>query len=204
MDDDIKIEIDGPVSDSMRGQLTLFEDRFQELWNNWESLKKLGFKIGGAFQNREGGKIGGGGCGVERHRLKGFYLDFRFFFADREDTQFFKVVKLVEGLSGDKRVKAFMREQRIKWGEAGFLEDWHGLNADDLIRPLFNGNLFHGDQRFQEKLNGIRSAMSNDLAHHVLAVCIYNRMLVIRNLRLAFKPLLTNGQHLELPARYEE
>ena len=39
MDDDIKIEIDGPVSDSMRGQLTLFEDRFQELWNNWSLLK---------------------------------------------------------------------------------------------------------------------------------------------------------------------
>jgi hypothetical protein len=92
-----------PLSSEHFDRIELFRERFRELWSNWESLKSAGINIGGSFSSLGDGKVSGPGCGIEIHRLKGFYLDFRPFYAKKEATHYFGVASLVgrHCLSGD-------------------------------------------------------------------------------------------------------
>lgn len=180
-------------------QIRLFQARFSELWSNWESLKNSGIKLGGGFQNNFDGTVTGSSCDIERHRLKGFYLDFRFFFADKEPTHFFKILNLIRTHTEDYRLHEIIELNKKKWHDAGILDSWHGYSADNLIRLLFNGSLFHSDEKLQKELEQLESLMSDELAHHLLTFSIYNRMLVIRNINWIIEPLSQKNEYVRIP-----
>lgn len=202
MVDQIDIQLEKPVSSVELEQLTLFRLRFRELWSNWESLKSQGISLGGSFQNKGYGVIGGAGCGIDHHRLKGYYLDFRFFFADKEPTHYFKITSLVGRLCDDPRLRQCLGDDRDAWNKAGILQGWHGYSADELTRILFNGSLFHSANDIQNKLEELQLAMDSSLVHHLLTFSIYDRMLVVRNLNWILMPLSMENQYIRLPDRY--
>jgi hypothetical protein len=185
-------------------KMDLFRARFSEIWSNWESLKKHGIKVGGGFSNRGGGKVSGPGCGVEVHRLKGFYLDFRFFWAEKEPTQYLKISALLGKHCTDTRVRRCLAENKAQWREAGLLHEWHDVHAEEMINVLFNGQLFHSATDMRERMKHIRELMSNDLTHHCLTYSVYMRMLVIRNLNWIIEPLNAISQYVRLPAEYAQ
>jgi hypothetical protein len=199
MSDQIDIPLTSAIPDTGIDQIRLFRMRFAQIWSNWESLKSLGIKLGGDFQNKGGGKVTGPGCGIDQHRLKGFYLDFRFFFADKEPTQFFKILNLIRNHCDDCRLHRVIDQNRREWQDAGVLGSLHGYSADELIRLLFNGSFFHSDGKLQKGLEELESLMNDELAHHLLTFSIYNRMLVIRNLNWVIQPLSTEKQYVRIP-----
>lgn len=203
MENQIDVQLIRPISNIELERVDLFRLRFRELWSNWESLKSLGVKLGGSFQNNGLGVINGAGCGIEHHRLKGYYLDFRFFFADKEPTHYFKITNLVCGLCDDKRLRKCLAEDREAWHRAGILREWHGYSADEITRTLFNGSFFHSADNFQEELKKLRLAMNDELVHHLLTFSIYDRMLVIRNLNWIIAPLTLESQLIRLPEGYD-
>jgi hypothetical protein len=148
--------------------LVQFMLRCDELWSNWQSLRKDGIKFGGGFGNNGDGRVGGPGCGVEIHRLKGLYMDFRFFWAEGERTNFRRVCSIAGRLTGEVRVHKFLAELRKDWAESGMLSEWHGYSPDQLTRLMFNGTLFHADDSFKFRIAKLRDAMSDELAHHLL------------------------------------
>jgi hypothetical protein len=202
MNDAILVPLTTQMNEGQLEELELFRLPFSELWSNWESLKSLGLKLGGSFQNKGNGQVSGSSCGVEIHRLKGFYLDFRFFVAEKEPTQFFKVINKISGFCKDSRLHKCLAHNRTSWKEAGVLHEWHGFKADELIKVMFNADLFHSDKVLQPKSSLIRESMSSELAHHLLTFSIYNRMLVIRNLNWIIKPLTVNHQCIQLPSNF--
>lgn len=199
MPDDISIRLDKAPSETEMYQISLFRYRFEQLWSNWESLEAAGIKLGGSFQNKGSGSVGGSGCGIEPHRLKGYYLDFRFFFADKEPTHYFKVSNLIGKHSKDKRLHRCLAENKKNWQESGVLHEWHGFSAEEMTRVLFNGDFFHSIEDFQGKLTQLRASMSSDLAHHLLTFSIYNRMQVIRNLNWVIQPLSIDNPYVQIP-----
>lgn len=196
------IPLSKPLTEEAMNQIQSFRERFLELWDNWESLKKLGIKLGGSFQNKGNGQVDGPSCGVEHHRLKGYYLDFRFFHAQKEPTHYFKVSNLIKFHCEDPRLRKCLDIDRESWHSAGVLTDWHGFTAESLISSLFNGKVFHNAQDVKPTLNDLRLAMSDDLANHELTFCIYNRMLVIRNLNWVMMPLSLENQFIRIPERH--
>jgi hypothetical protein len=191
------------MTDEALEQIELFRIKFRELWSNWESLKKLGPSLGGSFSNLGNGKVSGPGCGVEVHRLKGFYLDFRFFWAQREPTEFFKISSLLSRHCTDQRLHQFLLNSKEQWKEAGLLHEWHGIKPDEMIDVLFNGELFHSDRAKRERMRHVQTLMNDDLAHHCLVYSIYSRMLVVRNINWIIQPLEKIHQYVQIPAGYK-
>lgn len=199
---DTLIALTTTMSQDALEQVELFRIRFRELWSNWESLKGHGLSLGGGFRNLGNGKVSGTGCGVEIHRLKGFYLDFRFFWAQNEPTEFFKISKLVSKHCLDKRLQKCLSSNKEQWRNAGFLHEWHGIKPDEMIDTLFNGELFHSDHVKRERIRHVQGLMSNDLAHHCLVYSVYERMLVIRNINWIVQPLDQANPHVRVPTEY--
>lgn len=199
MSEEVLIQLSEPITEAQYDQFILFRMRFQELWNNWTSLKALGLKLGGSFQNKGNGVVSGPGCGVEHHRLKGFYLDFRFFHAQKEPTHYFKVAKLLSKHCNDERLRDALAEDRETWITAGMLSDWHGITPDDLINSLFNGRYFHNATDMRPALEQISRSMTDDLANHELTYCIHRRMLMLRNFNWYIAPLTFENQLVRAP-----
>lgn len=190
------------MSNEALEQVDLFRLRFRELWKNWESLKKQGLSLGGSFSNLGSGKVSGPGCGVEVHRLKGFYLDFRFFWAQKEPTEFFKISSLVGKHCADARLRQCLSSNNEQWKEAGFLHEWHGIKAEEMVDVLFNGELFHSDPAKRARMRYVQTLMNDELAHHCLVYSVYTRMLVVRNINWVIQPLGQSGRHVRVPAEY--
>jgi hypothetical protein len=201
---DTFISLTTEMSSDALEQLELFRQKTRELWSNWESLKKQGLSLGGNFSNLNNGKLSGPGCGVEVHRLKGFYLDFRFFIAPKEPTEFFKVSSLLGRHCSDPRLHRCLSSNRKQWNDAGFLHEWHGIKPDEMIDVLFNGELFHSDPAKRKRMWHVRTLMSEDLAHHCLVYSVYTRMLVVRNINWVIQPLEQTHQHVRVPALYAQ
>lgn len=192
------------MSEKELEQLNLFRIRFRELWDNWESLKKQGIALGGNFTNLGGGKVDGPGCGIETHRLKGFYLDFRFFYAQKEPTHFYKVISIIGKHCDDRRLHALLKSNKKQWAEAGFLHEWHGVKPDEMIDALFNGDLFHSVPEKRVRVQEIYNLMHDELAHHCLVYSVYSRLLVIRNINWMISPLSSGSQCIRIPEDFAQ
>lgn len=199
-------EITVPLTQQLRpetyDQVASFRLRFQELWSNWESLKKLGIRFGGAFTNLGSGAVDGSGCGIEHHRLKGFYLDFRVFWANNEQTNYLRLSSVIGQHCSDSRLRKVLGKNNQKWKDAGFLHEWHDIKAEEMINVMFNGQLFHTAPDLRRRLLEIQSLMNHELAHHVLAFCIYARMLIVGDLNWIMQPLSPETPVVRIPTAY--
>jgi hypothetical protein len=201
---DILTPLTSEMSDEALGQVELFRLKFQELWSNWESLKRQGLSLGGSFSNLGDGRVAGPGCGVEVHRLKGFYLDFRFFWARGEPTEFTKISSLLGRHCTDNRLHRCLSTNRHQWKEAGLLHEWHGIKPDEMIDVLFNGELFHIDSSRRARMKHVQALMNDELAHHCLVYSVYTRMLVVRNMNWILQPLQRQNQYVQVPSQYAQ
>ncbi|UYG06854.1 hypothetical protein [Halomonas sp. M4R1S46] len=201
---DTLIPLTTEMHDETLEQMELFRLKFRELWKNWESLKNQGVVLGGGFTKHGDGKVSGQGCGVEVHRLKGFYLDFRFFWGQKETTEYFKISSLLGKHCTDGRLHKCLKCNKEQWRNAGFLHEWHGIKSDEMIDVLFNGELFHSNPSKRERMRQIQILMSNDLAHLCLVHSLYDRMCVIRNINWIIQPLAADCQMVRVPAEYAQ
>jgi hypothetical protein len=183
-------------------QIGLFQLKFQELWSNWESLKSQGIMLGGNFSNHGDGKVSGPGCGIEIHRLKGLYMDFRFFWAKGDPTSYSKITSLLGKHCSDSRLRQCLRRSKEQWKEAGILYEWQGIKSDEMIDIMFNAELFHVEPDKRERMQYVQTIMNDDLAHHCLVYSVYMRILVIRNINWIIQPLQQDFQCIRLPAEY--
>src|SRR5574341_657849 len=103
---EIRIPLSRKISRDSYQQIELFRARFKILRENWESLKGQGLKLGGMFSmnHLRGKRFTGSSCGVDPFRLKGFYVDFRFFCAEGEQTNIFKISNILGKHCSDKRL----------------------------------------------------------------------------------------------------
>lgn len=196
---DVQIPLTKKMSQEQIEQIVLFRERFQELWANWESLKNLGIELGGNFTNIGGNMVSGPGCGVEIHRLKGYYLDFRVFYADNELTNFNTIKNLLGQHCDDEIFRGYLKKSKKEWLAEDSLYEWHGVNADEMIDVLFNGRLFHSDTKKRARFLEIQKLMKDELAHKFLTNNIYKRMLVIRNINWMIEPLNLDSQFVRIP-----
>lgn len=196
------LNFDKSISKDDYQRIELFRYRFRILWENWESLKRSGIQLGGSFQNHGLQKFTGDSCKIESFRLKGYYVDFRFFYSQKEPTHYYSITVIIGKHCHDKRLQKCLRTANQNWKDAGILEGWHGYQADDLLNYWFNGEIFHSEQEKRNSVQKRLERMDSDLAHHLLTVAIYDRMLVLRNINWMLKPLSMTSQVIRLPKNY--
>lgn len=76
----IKIPINLSIDPESVSDFQLYIVRAKELLDNYEDIKKLGFDFGGGHMllRDSNGLVTGAEVKVDKHRLKGLFLDFRF------------------------------------------------------------------------------------------------------------------------------
>jgi len=200
---DIVLTLNGEITESEYQVVVLFRERFRILWENWESLKSLGIQLGGSFSNKnENKKITGDSCNIDIFRLKGYFVDFRFFYAEKEPTKYFNVASMLSKKCNDPRFYELLKVNKKNWNEAGLLEGWHGFTADEMLNYFFHGEVFHSFPDKREGMKRVLEIMESELATHAITYTIYNRMLVIRNLNWVLSPMSFDNQNIRLPKEY--
>ncbi len=200
---EVVVPLSEPITAEHADQFKLFHYRVNELQSNWDSLLSQGLRIGGSFSRDDYGRIRGDSCGVEIHRLKGLYLDFRFFYAQGERTHFYAVAKQVDRVCSDPRIRKVTTRLRSNWKEPGFLHGWHRFEPDKLFDAMFNGELFHSGKDKVKQLERIQAVMNDELAHHCLVDSISSRILVLRQMDVVLQPVLVGHNGLKLPERFQ-
>ena len=187
---DTLVKLDSEFDESEYQVIELFRERFRILWENWESLKALGINLGGTFSNKnENKKITGDSCNIEIFRLKGFFVDFRFFYAEKEPTKYFNIASLLGKKCKDTRLRSLLKENKINWNNAGLLEGWHNFTAEEMLNYYFHGEIFHTFTNKREGLKSILEVMESEVAAHEITFAIYNRMLVTPSIRIVVASL---------------
>ncbi|MER0374475.1 hypothetical protein ABRZ67_21860 [Vibrio vulnificus] len=183
--------------------LVLFHKRYTVLRENYLDLQKSGFRISGNYSLSDDGVISSQVCPINHFRMKGLFVDFRFFYAQKEKTNFYKVCNsILSKHVEDSRFRALIRNNVNNYREVGMSKDWHGYAADDLLNYWFNGEFFHLDQEKWPKVHEVLEAMDSDTAMHVLGEIIYSRLECIRNICFVSKPIINGQMEVILPKEY--
>lgn len=181
-------------------QIDLFRARFKILWENWESLKEQGLRLGGMFSldNRGKKQFSGNSSGVDPFRLKGFYVDFRFFCAEREPTFIFKIANILANHCSDKRLHRELSYNRKGWTNAFVFQPLLGLTADQMLAYWFKGEIFHNDKNHRKGVVETLEIMNSDIAHHILMLALRDRLVAIGNLYWMLEPLSYECQKVRI------
>ncbi|MEZ8757444.1 hypothetical protein AB4116_18010 [Vibrio splendidus] len=198
------VDISVSLTDEMKASIDLFQYRASELIDNFEDIKNKGLDVDGLLNfSFEGGKISGAGMNVCRHRLKGLFVDFRFFVGNDEPTNFLRFHGSIGRLSDDQGFRSTLRELKVGWKEKGMFDGWCDIPALEMIKIYFNAQAFHGEHiKEKDFLNLIQSYDMKTL-EFVLAMHISDRVQSIRHLRWVLERVNDKG-YLQIPEyRYE-
>ncbi len=130
---ELLLKLDESIGGEDYQKVELFRERFKILWDNWDSLKKQRIQLGGSFEHHDPQRFTGSSCNIESYRLKGYYVDFRFFYAEREPTYYYTIAGLIGKHCRDERMRRCLKTSNQTWKDAGILREWHGYKADDLL-----------------------------------------------------------------------
>ena len=75
------------------------------------------------------------------HRLKGLYLDYRFFDAQKEVTNFRRACNQLAKEFDDAIVREVSRKLRERWDQVPDMQKWHGWKFAEIVDLFFNASL---------------------------------------------------------------
>ncbi|WP_447957400.1 hypothetical protein [Vreelandella sp. EE7] len=194
------IELTEPMDDETLRTIQFFRDRLAELERNWSELESEGFTVSGWVGHDSEGKFNATGIPVSVHRLKGLYIDFRFFWGNEEPSHFFTIQRLIgKHCRESGAVKAALKHNKQQWQRAGAGKKWHGLDTEEMIRAIFYGSIIHQAEDKQAALQNVKSVLSEPAAHHLLASTIWARTYPLRSLEWMLSPLTKDQQVVQVP-----
>ena len=186
--DNLAFDSNGTIPDVDRFTFERFNLRFKELWANWDDLKENGINLSGNFELQGDGRIHGRNeLGVDRFRLKGFFMDYRHFAAQKEPIEFGRICNLIKKHFNDSRVCSVIDHEKKRWKNCAGLSSWHpNLTAEQFLLAEINENYFHSNATNEKNitLEEVRSKMSEDARLYEMTYIVYERLLCIRNLNV--------------------
>lgn len=123
------------------------------------------------------------------HRLKGLYMDYRFFDAQTSPTNFRSVCNRVSREFSQPEVRRGIQKLRDAWDNTTDFHRWHGHPFAEMIDLLFNAALFHQDEKKLGKFNGLMEHLDDITLHSILLVGLKDRLVCIKTLDHVLTPL---------------
>jgi len=113
-------------------RLALYQRRYRVIRENYRDLigsdKTISFSL-----NSEGGRVSVNELPYNIHRLKGLYLDYRGFQAQKEPTQFYQICRVVKRHFADGGVRGWVDLEIHHW-KNDEIASWHGSGTSHCGR----------------------------------------------------------------------
>ena len=176
----------------------LFYLRYNQLRENMADLRGSETRFSMDFTKDQGRVTAKGKSKFNSHRLKGLYLDYRPFAAQREITHFSTVCNKVIKHFPDPDVRKLVDIEQGNWREDDFSE-LHGRTFDGITKTLFNAALFHTDIKHQADLIELTSEYDDLALQSVLFLGIDRRLAAIRNISFMVGACSADCQAVRIP-----
>ena len=182
--------------------IELFRKRFEILWDNLHDLKLGNFSAN--IHKKTDGTYEGNSTLPNAHRLKGFYTDYRHFYHQNERTHIFKLMKYLKSLTDSKDYHDFIKNEKNDYKSSFIENNWLNidskrLNTAEVLDLWFNAEIFHDDEVKMNRLNRVRSSMSENLWKFIVFMAAYDTSLIIRNIHWSQSELSKNNLYLLMP-----
>ncbi|MEZ8827026.1 hypothetical protein AB6E04_22010 [Vibrio amylolyticus] len=195
-----QVPLTTPLTADTKDSIELFLYRAVELIENYNDLKKKGVSFEGVSNySFEGGMISGPSLNVCRHRLKGLFVDFRFFFGNDEPTNFLNFTGVLGRLSEDIGFRSVLKESKLSWKAKGMLDGWSQISALEMIRIYFNSQAFHGRHVNESEYLKLIKSFDQKTLEYVLAFYISDRIQCIKNISWVLEKVC-NDNVLQVPS----
>jgi hypothetical protein len=178
-----QVPLASPLTAKMKDSIELFLYRSAELIENYNDIKSKGVGFGGLSNySFEDGVISGPSLNVFRHRLKGLFVDFRFFFGNDEPTNFLNFTGVLGKLSDDSGFRSVLKDSKESWKEKGFLDGWSKIPPLEMIRIYFNSQAFHGRHINESDYLKLIKSFDQSTLEYMLTLYISDRIQCIKNI----------------------
>ncbi len=140
-------------------------------------------------------------------KLKEIYLAFRFFYLEKELSNFLRVRNILAKHSDSEEVSRYLRSLKDGWNRA--LAEMHAsdfigrkISGREYIDMWFNAHYFHSDIDEERKLEDVNAFLSEDVSRFHLYITILSSGACVGLLYLAISDLSVNSCVLSVPRFY--
>lgn len=196
----LEIELDRPIGQPQIDQLALFKAKYNELRKNWVALEGDGVKLSGWVGIDEEGKSSSTGSGIDIHRLKGLYVDFRHFILERDLVHFCKIRNIVQSYVHKPPAVRCLNSIKDHWQRSDSSTGFSQYPIEELMELTFNADVFHvRDKAVIERLECIKEEVSDSLRTQLVVAAIFEKMHAVGNLVWVIEPLSVECQKIRVP-----
>lgn len=188
----ITVPISHLLSDEERKCIRIFKRKAQDLAKTAVLKKPLRIAI-----SLKGGKDGfASKVDLPREEfLTAFYSAFRFFYLEKEPSNFLRVINIIKKHSKSSLVNQAMDQNELKWSgkisSVKFEACGKKLTTKLILDLWFNAYYFHSDEKKFDELRDIQQILSDDLAKYILASAVYDASQAVLNVAQALETLKT-------------
>jgi hypothetical protein len=114
----------------------------------------------------------------EEH-LRSFYMAFRFFYLEKEKTNFLRVCNIIKRRTENQLARQYVDRLRDMWsGALAARQMQMRVNEKQIIPPLlidlwFNAHYFHSDEKKEKDLSNLSKILTIDVCRFMLADAVY-------------------------------
>lgn len=144
-------------------------------------------RIGIHISRETDGNLSGSAAIPSDRDLKPLYLAFRFFYHEKEPSNFYRVANILVRSIQEPIIQKFVKKIKEQWrgSFARNLSEFHGrrhYTSKDIIDNWFNAHYFHSDENKEIKLEELNTLLGPELSHISLFMAVFDASLAVSNL----------------------
>lgn len=143
----------------------------------------------------------------DRKKLKTFYLAFRFFYQQKEPSNFLKVRNIISNISSGDHEMQYLKSIKDMWNYA--MSELHNsdflnkkITGDEIIRLWFNASIFHSDIDKRKRLKTMNNLLSETLSSAFLFLTVFKAGAPVGLLYKTIKNLSAGNLMISVPDDY--
>lgn len=129
----------------------------------------------------------------EEELLRSFYMSFRFFYLQKEDANFLRLINILKRKAENDLAVKYLNQIRDQWtGALSRQQMQFRFNNTELTPNLlmdlwFNSHYFHDDDVKENKLGIMKTVLTNDVCRFLLVDAVYEATKAILKLAQTLK-----------------
>lgn len=160
-----RVSVISPLNADEENQIILFKERAEDLFNSLKRHKNI--PIASYSQNPSISAFSFKANTPDNDAIAILAMKFRFFFADKEPTQFEKIINMIRNKTQDEWARNYIDHIKIWYKQSMKSTNitanlGHPTTNREILSLWFNSKLFHSDVEKREKLESLHRKIGED------------------------------------------